>query len=148
MSKRFANTIKTVVLLAAVAGIAYFGHLEYQSHLGRQAIKSTGLEILDLDAALAKSAISGKPVLADLSAIWCPSCHRLDKEVLGDTAVRSKINADYVYARVEYDSPQGREFMQRYQLSGFPSLIVLDSKGVKIKQLPLSFSPATFIKAL
>lgn len=101
-----------------------------------------------LDEALARSAKSGKPVLANLSAIWCPSCRRLDKEVLADEYVVQKIARDYHYARVEYDSPGGKEFMERFQLRGFPNLIVLDNEGAVLERLPLSFSSESFLESL
>lgn len=148
MKKPLSSIIRAVIFLAAAVGLAYFGNLKYQAHLGQKAIDSTGLNALALDEAIALSKKSGKPVLANLSAIWCPSCRRLDTEVLSSEAVVQKIQSDYHYARVEYDSNEGKGFMERHQLSGFPNLIVLDGQGTAMHRIPLSFSPEPFLSSL
>ncbi|HCR31513.1 MAG TPA: hypothetical protein DIV79_16025 [Opitutae bacterium] len=148
MKKPLSAIIKTVVILVAIVGFAYYGNLKYQAHLGQKAIESTGLNVLALDEALARLAKSGKPVLANLSAIWCPSCRRLDYEVLSKEAVVQKIENDYHYARVEFDSEEGKAFMKRYEVRGFPNLIILDGDGNSLKRLPRSFSPESFLQAL
>jgi len=148
MKKPLSKALKSVVLIAALAGMAYYGNLKYQSHLGQKAIESTGLAVLALDEALARSETSGKPVLANLSAIWCPSCRRLDSEALSNEAVVQKIQSDYHYARVEYDSDEGKAFMERHQLRGFPHLIILDKNGEVLERLPRTFSPGSILSSL
>ncbi len=148
MNPKRKTILRSLTTIVIVAIAAYFLNVEYQSYLGQKAIEATGLEVLALEDALAASKRSGKPVLADLSAIWCPSCHRLDKEVLAHEEVAAKIRADYHYARIEYESEEGEEFRERYQVSGFPNLLLIDSDGSKIRPLPLTFSPEEFLAAL
>ena len=64
MKNPLSTTIRAIVFLAAVSRLAHFGKLKYQDHLGQNAIYSTGLDVLALDEALARSAKSGKPVRA------------------------------------------------------------------------------------
>ncbi len=148
MNKKAKSFLRALVTLAILAFAAYFIHVEYQSHLGRKALDATGLEVHTLEEALAKSKATGKPVLADLSAIWCPSCRRLDTEVLAHPSVRSKIESDYIFARIEYETDEGAAFMKLHQLRGFPSLLLVNGEGQKIKSLPTTFSPETFLAAL
>ncbi len=148
MNQKTKSFLRTLLTLAVVAFAAYFIHVEYQSHLGRKALDATGLEVFTLEAALAESKATGKPVLADLSAIWCPSCRRLDNVVLADPSVRSKIESDYIFARIEFESDEGAAFMKQHQLRGFPSLLLVNGDGEKIKSLPTTFSPETFLAAL
>ena len=148
MNKKTKSTLRSLVIIAVVAVGAYFLNVEYQSRLGQKAIDATGLEVLNLQDALAKSKETGKPVLADLSAIWCPSCRRLDSEVLANEAVKSKIEKSYIFARIEYQSDEGSDFMERYQVSGFPNLLLIDGEGNKLKNLPRTFSPEVFLAAL
>jgi thioredoxin-related protein len=72
----------------------------------------------------------------------------LDSRALSNKIVVEKIQSDYHYERVEYDSSEGEAFMERYQLSGFPDLIVLDQNGEEIERLPRSFSPETLLGSL
>ena len=113
MNQKTRSILRSLVIIAIVALAAYFLNVEYQSHLGQKAIDATGLEVLAFQDALVESSKTGKPVLADLSAIWCPSCRRLDTEVLANEVVKSKIERDYIFARIEYESDEGTEFMEK-----------------------------------
>ena len=141
MSQKTKSTLRSIVIIAIIVLAAYFLNGEYQSHLEQKAIDTTGLEVLAFQHALVESSKTGKPVLADLSAIWCPSSRRLDTEVLTNEMVKSKTESDYVFARIEYESDEGAEFMEKYQFSGFPSLHLLDGQVNKLKNLPRIFSP-------
>lgn len=134
-----------IILLLAVA---YFANVEVQSYLGRKALDATGMEVYPLDQALAKAAAENKLVLANMSAIWCPSCRKLDQSVFSDPAVHQAISRSYVFTRIEYESPDGKAFMEKYQVRGFPTLLVLDGNGKKLRQLPLTFDSRGFIALL
>lgn len=55
--------------------------------------------------------------------------------------VKSKIESDYIFARIEYESDEGAEFMEKYQVPGFLSLLLIDGQGNKLKNLPRTLSP-------
>ncbi|TDF35882.1 thioredoxin family protein [Alteromonadaceae bacterium M269] len=135
-----------VVVVLAFAG--YFGNKAVQSYFGQQALDGTGLVALSLDEALVKAEKENKLVLADMSAIWCPTCRRLDKEVFSSDVVKDVIDDQYIFARIEYESEQGKAFMERYKVRGFPTLLVLSSNGDKMGQLPLTFMPEEFAKMI
>jgi thiol:disulfide interchange protein len=135
-----------IIILLSVLG--YYGNKTVQSYLGQQAIEETGLDLRTLEQALKVAKSSNKMVLADMSAIWCPSCRKLDKQVFSNEQVKSKINQNFVYARIEYDSPAGERFMQDYQVTGFPTLLILNTEGEKLVQLPVNFEPEAFIAKL
>ncbi|PCK09557.1 MAG: hypothetical protein COA42_03355 [Alteromonadaceae bacterium] len=126
----------------------YLGYTEFQSALGRQALKNTGISMLSLDEAIIKAKLENKLVLADISAIWCPSCRKLDNNVLANPRVRESIEQNYVFARVEYESDEGEAFMHKYDVRGFPTLLVLDQEGAKIRKLGLTFDPDVFIQMI
>jgi thiol:disulfide interchange protein len=135
-----------IIILISVLG--YYGNRTIQSYLGQQAIDQTGLEIRTLEQALEVAKSSNKLVLADMSAIWCPSCRKLDKQVFSDEQVKTQLNQDFVYARIEYESPEGERFMQNYQVTGFPTLLVLNAQGEKLVQLPINYEPSPFLATL
>lgn len=127
---------------------AYFAMVEYQTMRGRQAMAATALDFQPLDVALAKARSSGKPVLADFSAIWCPTCRRLHTEVFGDPAVKAAITAGYELSAIDYESAEAPAFMERYGVTGFPTLLLLDGEGNLLRRLPLTFDPAAFVAEL
>ena len=135
-----------IIILISVLG--YYGNQTVQSYLGQQAIDETGLELRSLEQALEVAKSANKLVLANMSAIWCPACRKLDKQVFSDEKVKTQINQHFVYARIEYDSPEGERFMQNYQVTGFPTLLVLNAKGEKLVQLPINYEPLPFLATL
>jgi len=145
MSKRkwISLAVGAVAVLAA-----YFINVEVQSHLGRKAREARGITTHSLAEALALARAEGKPVLAELSAVWCPSCRRLDQRVLADPAVRDHIADNYVFAAVELESEEGEAFMERYGVHGIPTLLVLDADGSLVRELTLTFDPKTFLGEL
>jgi thiol:disulfide interchange protein len=143
---RKALDVCGIIILISVLG--YYTNRTIQSYLGQQAIVQTGLDIRTLERALEIAKSSNKLVLADMSAIWCPSCRKLDKQVFSNEQVKTQLNQDFVYARIEYESPEGTNFMQNYQVTGFPTLLVLNASGEKLVQLPINYEPLAFLKTL
>ncbi len=126
----------------------YFANVELQSHLGRQALEEVKLESLSLEQAKARAARENKLILADMSAIWCPSCRKLDREVLAKAEVQEAIEQKYVFSRIEYESDEGKAFAEKYNVRGFPTLLVLDADGNRVRRLAVSYSPDDFIQSL
>ena len=142
------KTLTRLGITALVVVLAYFGNVEVQTYLGKKALTETGLEVLSLDQALVTAKAESKPILADLSAIWCPSCRTLDRKVLADPEVRRAIQQNFVFARIEYESKEGQAFQQRYGVRGFPNLLILSPDGEKLRQLPVVFDPVAFRQSL
>ena len=143
--RKIIDVLGIIILLIV---IGYYGNKSVQSYLGQQAIDETGLALHTLEQALGLAKSSNKLVLADMSAIWCPACRKLDKQVFSDERVKTQLRQDFVYARVEFESPQGESFMQNYQVTGFPTLLVLNAKGEKLVQLPINYEPLPFLATL
>ncbi|MGJ8680831.1 thioredoxin family protein [Paraglaciecola sp.] len=139
-NKQFRGVAQIAILALLVLGI----NRVVQSYLGESAYEDTGLGHLTLPEAIQTAKSSNRLVLADMSAVWCPSCRKLDKQVLSQADVKDVINQDFVFTRIEYDSEQGEAFMQRFNVSGFPTLLVLNDNGDKLVQLPLTFDPNKF----
>lgn len=138
----------SLLLFIAIPVAVYFVNVEVQSYFGRQAVENTGLKSLSLEKALSKAKAEDKLVLVDVSAIWCGTCRRLDNEVFANEKVRKTINAKFAFVRLEYESPEGTEFLKKHGGRGFPSLWLLDGKGGVVKRLRVVFEPSEFIKQL
>jgi thiol:disulfide interchange protein len=137
-----------IFVSAVIAIVGYFANTAWQMQRGEAALKATALAFLPLEQALAQAKTQGKRVLVDFSAIWCPTCRVLHAQVFTNEKVKRAIAVVYVLSRVDYEWPEARAFTQRYDVQGFPSLVVLSADGMLLRRVPVSFDPAAFAASL
>lgn len=88
----------------------------------------------DYAAALRESAQTGKPVLIDFSASWCPPCQVMKHEVWPDAQLTQEVERNFIPLMLDVDVAQSREPAQRYQISSIPQMLVVDSKGAVVRR--------------
>lgn len=145
MNRKLFKRILTVLIFLLIGYISFF---EIQTYLGKQALEATGIKRLELSEALKLAKDTNGYILADMSAIWCPTCRKLDKTIFSHDAVKKTISDHYIFTRIEYETDEGKQFMKKYNLKGFPTLLILDKEASKLFQLPLTFDPELFIDYL
>jgi len=78
-----------------------------------------------------------KPILVNFIASWCGYCQKMDRTTWKDAEVVRRAG-DLVTVRVdaeegrERDGFTGRDLAQRYQVYGYPTLLMLDADGREI----------------
>ncbi len=78
---------------------------------------------------------SGKPLLIELGASWCPFCAAMDTDSYSDPKVAAFLNGHYVAVRVDFDEQP--EFAHKLELaqaraklpSGFPLTMLVTPDG-------------------
>lgn len=93
----------------------------------------------DLESAVKTAKTNNKPVFVNVYADWCGYCRKMDQTTFRDAGVVSKLNTQFVSARLNGESTKkislGKgvmtesEWAMRQGVEGFPALVVLDPKG-------------------
>jgi len=88
----------------------------------------------DVAAAVSVAKAAGKHVIVDVGGEWCGWCHVMDRFVLGNPDLRGRIEANYVWVKVNFSKENLNEaFLARWpKIQGFPHLVVLDGTGKMI----------------
>ena len=86
----------------------------------------------DFDSALKQAQKQNRPVLVDVYATWCTFCRKLRDEVYPTTQVRKETDR---FVTVRVDGEKHPHFMERYGITGFPTILFLDQNGILIERL-------------
>jgi thiol:disulfide interchange protein len=94
--------------------------------------------LTELEPALAQARETGRPIMVDFFATWCPPCKMLDAQTYSDSRVRE---ASKTWIMVRIDVDRNKTLAQQYQISSIPTIVVLDSTGKETRRTT-GFIPA------
>ena len=121
---RVKQLFGVVILLMAL----YYAYLGWTLRSG--AFDQTRA-VNDLAAQLEKAAANGETVLIDCWASWCKNCKELDKLLESGPGKSALAQAEVKLLRFraeKLNDPAVRAFMDKFQLPGLPSMILLQGK--------------------
>lgn len=129
------NRVKYAFGAFILALAAYYGHEAYNQF--RQDRLAGSFEAADhdgwiasLEAGLAQAEAEGKPAFVDFWATWCKNCIVMDNTTFKNPAVLGRLDA-YVKIKYQAEDPSAspaREVLERYNVLGLPTYIVLRPK--------------------
>lgn len=79
--------------------------------------------------ALAESAKTGKPIFADIYAVWCGPCKMMSNYVFTNEEVGAFYNENFVCVKVDAERGEGISIARRYAVQGYPTLLYVDKDG-------------------
>lgn len=68
-----------------------------------------------------------KPILLDISAVWCHWCHEMEKNSWSNEKIIDIVNRRYI--PIQVDTDKRPDVNERYNMGGWPTTVVLDDKG-------------------
>jgi len=89
----------------------------------------------DIERAFTLARQQKKPVLLYWGATWCPPCNQLKATLFNrqDFAAQAR---SFVAVHVDGDRPGAQKLGQRFKVSGYPTLVLLNADGAEITRLP------------
>ena len=141
------NRLWIMVCVLMVIGIFAWPTLRraYRNISPEQIAQAHGIWGASWDDAAALSLQSGKPILIDFTADWCPPCKILNEEIFPQPEVLNAITSHYIPLRADISnsSSPGTPLGEKYQVSAIPTLLIVDAKGnVLNKQVGLASASA------
>ncbi len=101
--------------------------------------------LTNYDQAIKQAAAENKPVLMDFTGSdWCGWCIRLDKEVFSQPEFIEYAKANVVLLKLDFpqkkvlpaaEKAQNEKLGTKYQVEGFPTIIVIDATGKKLGEM-------------
>jgi thiol:disulfide interchange protein len=129
MSKNKIFTVLAVIVMVAVYA---FNNpkvdFKADNEEGIQFHKGTWNEAL----ALAKK--ENKLIFLDIYATWCGSCKKLKKNTFSDEKVGQFYNSNFINVALDGEQAEGEILANQYHLTGYPSLLFIDSNGKVVVQ--------------
>ncbi|WP_165876163.1 thioredoxin family protein [Mariniflexile fucanivorans] len=97
-----------------------------------------GIHFFDgtFNEALVKAKDLNKPIFLDVYAKWCGPCKLLKRTTFKDEEVGTYFNNNFISIAINGETKEGNEIMKKYNISAYPSLLIIDSNGeVKTREV-------------
>lgn len=101
----------------------------------------------DVDSAFAQAAADKKPVFLFWTAAWCPPCNHVKSTIFTRDEFIAK-SRSFVPVYVDGDTPSGQALGKRFNVSGYPTMVLLRSDGNEVTRLEGSVEPAKYMQLL
>ena len=73
---------------------------------------------------------SGKKLFIDFETTWCGPCKTMDEWIWTDAEVAATLNEGFIGVKLDGDIEKA--LTKQHNVSGYPTMVVLDAKGVEI----------------
>ncbi|MEG0499664.1 MAG: thioredoxin family protein [Rikenellaceae bacterium] len=89
----------------------------------------------DYNSVLTKAKSQNKLVLLDFYTDWCVPCKQMDEHIFTQQRVKNVIDRDFIRLRIDAEKGEGIALAEKYQVSGYPTLLFLNSDGLETHRM-------------
>lgn len=84
---------------------------------------------ISLNEAQEKAKVENKVIFIDFYTAWCGPCLEFSRNILTDRAVGEAMNKSFISLKFDAEKGDGVALAKRYQVTSYPTLLVLDTDG-------------------
>src|SRR5713101_542891 len=101
----------------------------------------------DVDAAFVAARADHKPLFLYWGAVWCPPCNQVKATLCNrqDFIERSRF---FIPVYIDGDSPGAQRLGTRFNVGGYPTMILFNPDGHEIVRLPGEADPEQYMRVL
>ena len=130
MKQSSTNAFLLAVLIVGVLAIVLTSKKSTAPEATPIAVGTNEIQWLtSLSPALAKAKETGKPIMIDFFATWCPPCKMLDAQTYTDAKVQDR-SKDWIMVRIDVD--ENKALAREYQIASIPTLVLLNPNGKEV----------------
>jgi thiol:disulfide interchange protein DsbD len=100
----------------------------------------------DFQSAIAESKKTNKPMFVYFWTSWCSYCKQLESETFTNQDVQSKIAENYIPVKIDGDT--NPELCSRYNVLGFPTIMIIDSNEKKLDFIEGFYPPSELLNKI
>ncbi|MCL2115061.1 MAG: thioredoxin family protein [Methanobrevibacter sp.] len=97
-------------------------------------------------SAILESKKTNKPMFVYFWASWCSYCKQLESETFTNLMVQREIAENYIPVKVDGDTYP--ELCSKYNVMGFPTLIIIDSNEKKLDSIEGFYSASELLNRI
>jgi thioredoxin-related protein len=76
-----------------------------------------------------------KIVFIDFYTVWCGGCRSYDRFIFSDSSFQHYLKENFYSLKLDAEAPENIEFVKKYRVTGYPTLIITDPKGNEINRI-------------
>jgi len=125
---------KYILMIVALIGIVLFGacRTKYKPMLNSDS--GVQLKSISIIQAQTEARSAGKPLFVFIHASWCPTCKKMEHEVLVEKQVGDTYNSKFINAAIDIDSEDGKKLKELYPIRATPTLFFFKADGTLAKK--------------
>jgi thioredoxin-related protein len=102
------------------------------ANAGYSQIKFENISLAD---AMTKAKAEKKKIFVDVYTSWCGPCKVLDRDVFSNAKVGERMTEEYISVKLENEKSEFRGDFAKFNIQGYPTMLILDENGVEIKKI-------------
>ena len=123
-------SIKTIII-AGITLLAAYGSYSFKKADNTESSNSNGIHFFKgtFNEALIEAKKQDKLLFIDVYASWCIPCKQLKETTFKDEKVGSYFNSNFINVTVDAETNEGKKFVEKYAVLGYPTLLIIDARG-------------------